>query len=328
MGRRSGVDVYDDLYQLVSETIAVNGTLVGSRGYSYDSRGNRLGLTVLKNGATAATSYTYNAADELTAETTNGATISYQYDPDGNRSKKIAPDKTAVYTWDAVGRLVAVDTDNDGNPDFAATYDYRMRRVARQQKNAAGVLEPTKFRYDGGEAFDERDKDGNQKADFARIPGLGGGVAGILNAAKPAKDGKPAREEYYIYNGVGHSVLLVDGANAPVQTNLYEAFGGVEQSWGDSENNRLGNTKEYDAVIGLYNHGFRYFDASIGRYISNDPLGYEGGFNLYVYCTNDPINKFDPHGLSEDEEEESTFWKVILILDAFVEAVNDQREMG
>ena len=76
----------------------------------------------------------------------------------------------------------------------------------------------------------------------------------------------------------------------PIQVNLYEAFGGIEASWGNSKNNRLANTKERDTSTGLDNHGFRYYDAAIGRYISNDPIGYEGGFNLYVHCTNDPVN--------------------------------------
>ena len=88
----------------------------------------------------------------------------------------------------------------------------------------------------------------------------------------------------------------------PVQVNLYEAFGGIEASWGNSKNNRLANTKERDASIALDNHGFRYYDASIGRYISNDPIGYEGGFNLYVHCTNDPVNKFDPLGLFDNND--------------------------
>ena len=90
----------------------------------------------------------------------------------------------------------------------------------------------------------------------------------------------------------------MDGDCTPVQVNLFEAFGGIEQTWGNSDNNRLANTKERDTSTGLDNHGFRYYDASIGRYISNDPIGYEGGFNLYVHCTNDPVNKFDPLGLS------------------------------
>ena len=75
----------------------------------------------------------------------------------------------------------------------------------------------------------------------------------------------------------------------------------MELKAGNSKNNRLANTKERDSSTGLDNHGFRYYDASIGRYISNDPIGYEGGFNLYVHCTNDPVNKFDPLGLNEKE---------------------------
>ena len=129
-------------------------------------------------------------------------------------------------------------------------------------------------------------------------------VASIVNSSKPAQDGRPARKEHYIYNAVGHSVLLMDGDCVPVQVNLFEAFGGIEQTWGNSDNNRLANTKERDASIALDNHGFRYYDASIGRYISNDPIGYEGGFNLYVHCTNDPVNKFDPLGLKEKDNKE------------------------
>ena len=90
----------------------------------------------------------------------------------------------------------------------------------------------------------------------------------------------------------------MDGDCTPVQVNLFEAFGGIEASWGNSNNNRLANTKERDNSTGLDNHGFRYYDASIGRYFSNDPIGYRGGFNLYVHCTNDPVNKFDPLGLN------------------------------
>jgi hypothetical protein len=35
-----------------------------------------------------------------------------------------------------------------------------------------------------------------------------------------------------------------------------------------------------------------------GRFISRDPLGEAGGFNLYAYCGNDPVNRHDPLGLA------------------------------
>jgi len=41
----------------------------------------------------------------------------------------------------------------------------------------------------------------------------------------------------------------------------------------------------------------RYYKPSIGRFLSPDPIGYEGGINLYVYVENNPVNLKDPEGL-------------------------------
>jgi RHS repeat-associated protein len=55
---------------------------------------------------------------------------------------------------------------------------------------------------------------------------------------------------------------------------------------------------EYDAETGLYYYRARYYDASTGRFISKDPIGFAGGdTNLYRYVGNNPINWIDPMGL-------------------------------
>ena len=41
----------------------------------------------------------------------------------------------------------------------------------------------------------------------------------------------------------------------------------------------------------------RYYSPGLGRFISQDPIGFAGGLNLYAYCGNDPINFTDPLGL-------------------------------
>jgi hypothetical protein len=45
------------------------------------------------------------------------------------------------------------------------------------------------------------------------------------------------------------------------------------------------------------NHGLRYYDPEVGRYLTRDPIGYGDGPNAYIYVGNNPINKFDPLGL-------------------------------
>jgi RHS repeat-associated protein len=57
-------------------------------------------------------------------------------------------------------------------------------------------------------------------------------------------------------------------------------------------------TKWYDAESQHYYFGYRHYDPRFGRWLSRDPLGEAGGFNLYAYCGNDPVNRHDPLGLS------------------------------
>ena len=49
------------------------------------------------------------------------------------------------------------------------------------------------------------------------------------------------------------------------------------------------------------NHGFRYYDPEIGRYLTRDPAGYVDGPNVYLYVGNNPINHIDPEGLGEND---------------------------
>ncbi len=41
----------------------------------------------------------------------------------------------------------------------------------------------------------------------------------------------------------------------------------------------------------------RYYDPTIGRFISEDPIRFTGGINFYVYVLNSPVNFIDPLGL-------------------------------
>jgi len=50
------------------------------------------------------------------------------------------------------------------------------------------------------------------------------------------------------------------------------------------------------------------YDPNTGRWISRDPIAEDGGWNLYAYCGNDPVNKVDPSGLKSDDNQLFSHW--------------------
>ncbi len=53
----------------------------------------------------------------------------------------------------------------------------------------------------------------------------------------------------------------------------------------------------YDAATDLHYNWHRYYNPETGRYITADPIGLEGGINLFTYASNGPVNSIDPNGL-------------------------------
>ncbi len=55
--------------------------------------------------------------------------------------------------------------------------------------------------------------------------------------------------------------------------------------------------REWDRETGLYYYRARYYDPMEGRFVSKDPIGLDGGMNVYTYTEDNPINFTDPFGL-------------------------------
>ena len=62
-----------------------------------------------------------------------------------------------------------------------------------------------------------------------------------------------------------------------------------------------------DAETGNHYNGFRDYSPELGRYLQADPIGLNGGMNLYAYCGGDPVNRKDERGLwdTEDPDDDS-----------------------
>jgi len=295
---------YDAKYRLVSEVWGNPATSGHSYSNTYDAAGNRLTQTKVVDGVTSVYGYSYDVLNQLNEVTLDGALHNrYTYDLNGNRATKeplgLAGGPTQVYNWDVSDRLTTVAQATGGGAQsvlFEAGYDYRTRRVLKRESGNETV-----FRYDGGNAFQEH-RDGAMSVEFVRGTGLGGGIGSILYSDRSVDPNGGGAVEFNVYNPVGHVVVQTDPSGNLVNASVYEAFGNiVENHKTGDQGNRLANTKERDASIGLDNHGFRYYDPEIGRYISRDPIGYGDGMNCRLYVHGNPINHIDPLGLEEDK---------------------------
>jgi RHS repeat-associated protein len=78
----------------------------------------------------------------------------------------------------------------------------------------------------------------------------------------------------------------------------YDSFGQVLAETNAIFGDRYKFTgREFDDQIGLYYLRARFYDPSIGRFVNEDPLRFEGGcVNLYSYVNNNPLNGKDPTG--------------------------------
>ena len=75
------------------------------------------------------------------------------------------------------------------------------------------------------------------------------------------------------------------------------ARGGKKQLYGAKKRIRIYSGQYYDSETGLHYNYHRYYDPKLGRYLRADPIGLEGGINLYSYVHNNPLVNVDPYGL-------------------------------
>jgi RHS repeat-associated protein len=53
------------------------------------------------------------------------------------------------------------------------------------------------------------------------------------------------------------------------------------------------SSEVWDATLGLVYYNWRHYNPLAGRFINRDPIGKDGGLNLYGFAGNDPVNRTD-----------------------------------
>ncbi|MEP6670726.1 MAG: RHS repeat-associated core domain-containing protein [Chthoniobacter sp.] len=228
-------------------------------------------------GANAQTT-TRHIAFTLTADPAR----TFVYDANGNMTDN-GSDQT--YEWDAANRLVAISyTGTNLRTEFS--YDGLSRRVAIFEKNNGAVTSEKHFVWDGFTLAEERDASDSVTKQFYG----NGEVRGTLKL-------------YYARDHLGSVREVTDAAGVLRARYDYTPWGGRSDNAITGVNaieSDFGFTGHYlHASSGLHLAPYRAYSATLGRWLSRDPIEEDGGIDLYGYVHDSPINLVDPLGLRD-----------------------------
>ncbi|MBP7141261.1 MAG: RHS repeat-associated core domain-containing protein [Opitutaceae bacterium] len=246
---------------------------------------------------------------------------SLTYDLDGNTLS----DGLWDYQWDAENRLVRLETTVAARNGGIAhrivnfTYDYLGRRVQKQVIDGVTVTELSsqRFIYNrwdiiaeysvlNGSALDKLQRTYAWGVDIAGSLSNAGGVGALLQFVNSATGAAFMPS----YDGNGNVASLINlGTGALAAAYEYSPYGEILRD--DVLDNAAStfafkfSTKWRDAETGWSNYGRRYYDSRSGRFIGRDPIAEEGGINLYAFCGNSPVDRWDRLG-------QNSYWTQIL----------------
>ena len=289
--------------------------------YAYDDLG-RIRMQLDGTDSNHNRSFTYDGLGQLkTAHSPAWGHAGYTYDSLGNiRSKSMLhseqsaniSDTTRTLSYDARGNVTKLgaltmrydisdqpwNMSGTGRTGQAAGGSYRYDGNLKRVKSTAG----------GKTIYNVYDASGSlvhirQVTGGLRLTDYISGPSGTL--ARITKSGGGDNVTYLHADHLGSARTGTDSDGAIVWTEHYTPFGEtlVNAAANDNQAGFTGHIK--DSATGLNYMQARYYDPSIGRFLSIDPVGFmesrPGQFNRYSYTYNDPINKTDPTGMLPPE---------------------------
>ncbi|MCX6624820.1 MAG: hypothetical protein NTY38_27910, partial [Acidobacteria bacterium] len=299
---------YDDRRRLITAT----GGGLPDEAYQYDDAGNRV--------ATAADSaFVVDAANRLLS--TGGA--SFEYDANGNMTRKTGGSGAMVFTYNALDRLIRIDLPAGGVITYK--YDPFGRRIERARDGAV-----TRYLYDWWDLLSETDGENQTLVRYV----FGPGVDGLLVQHTSQGD------RFFQADALGSITLATGSDGGVLATHSYDSFGNAAGGSAPLLTSHGFTGRQYDPDTGLYDYRARFYDPSIGRFLSPDPFNLTaillthvdgpllsvllpGGdphrfVNDYVYVANDPVNRVDPSGMQQqcapkEKDESGDAWKKTLM---------------
>jgi RHS repeat-associated protein len=218
---------------------------------------------------------TYTAGGRL--EAADG--VRHAHDADGQLVERVLPDgRSWKYEWDGAGQLVEVVRPDGHKVQFA--YDALGRRI---RKSFAGKA--TRYVWDGDDLVHEL-------ADEAAA------VTWVFEPGTFAPLAKEVDDERFgvVVDHLGTPRMLADEAGALAWKAQLDVYGVARAEVAKTPCPWRWPGQYQDEETGLFYNRFRYYDPVTGRYISQDPIGVDGGIGLYQY-TGDVLAWVDPFGL-------------------------------
>ena len=223
--------------------------------------------------------YNVNVSNELTST----PSTTYTYDANGNTLTKVDSTGTTSYAWDYENRLTSVTLPNSGGT-VTFTYDPFGRRIEKISPTTTSI-----FAYDGDHLIETVNSTGGVVARYSQA----------LNIDEPLAMLRSSTTSYYEADGLGSITSLSSSAGALANTYTYDSFGNVTNSTGTLRNPFSYTAREFDSETNLYFYRARYYDPTPGRFLIEDPLGFDGSVDFYTYADNNPVNWMDPLGLDK-----------------------------
>ncbi|MCX6580465.1 MAG: hypothetical protein NT166_09800 [Candidatus Aminicenantes bacterium] len=212
------------------------------------------------------------------------------YDLNGNITQKGTQHFTYDYRNQLV-RAVGVNTTTDFKYD---PLGHRVKKIV----STGSQGKTSQYFYDGDQLIEERDGNDNVLKQYI----YGDGIDEIIRMDK--YEGATVTSYYFHTDANGSVTSITDKDGNLIERVTYDTYGMptfLDPTGNVIPESLIGNTilfqgREYDKETNLYYYRARYYDPIMGRFLQNDPMGYQDSMNLYQGFNMNPVNFIDPFG--------------------------------